>query len=95
MAGKNNEQLLRLVGTDTLRPTRAYKEELLSAARANGFADVRIRNASDLKDARLKGTSGEFLGALLEDLEEFVETGQNAGGRRIDRFLVTKSEGER
>ena len=94
MAGKNNEQVLRLVGTDTLRPTRPYKEELLSAARANGFSDIQIRNASDLKDARLKGTSGEFLEVLLKDLEEFVETGQNADGHRIDRFLTTNSEGE-
>ena len=95
MPGENRERLLRLVGTDALRPTRPYKEELLSAARTNGFANIRIRNASDLKDARLKGTSGEFLDALLEDLEEFVEIGQNPGSHRIDRFLETKNEAER
>ena len=82
--------ILRLVGSDRLRPTKPNKTRLQRALERNGFPRATIASENDLREAALNAADPKILGALAADLEEFVTIGTNPAGRRVDQFFEGK-----
>ena len=90
----NQQQTIRLVGTDRVRATKAYADKLRKDALGNGLVPKPVKNEADLHQARCDASSADFCSALLDDISEFIDTGENSDGRQIDRFLTPDKDTE-